>query len=355
MNRLRFLYCLLIIPFYSIPLAADAQSLFLQTIYGSTRIDEPVLIELINSKAMQRLKKINQYGVMKFLNPEQEYTRYEHSMGVLFLMRHFGASIDAQIVGLLHDVSHTAFSHVADYLFDTVQNKSSYQDSIFEWYVENTDVLPILRKYSFDWIYPANVRDSYIMLKDSLPHLCADRLEYNLYGGYIEGWLSQEEVQEIVRHIHYKNAQWIFDDVQYARIFADVTIALSENIWCAAWNGFVFTKTAQMLKRALEINCITMDDLIFSYDEKVWQMLQSCQDIKVKKDIAAILHYKEHFCLGSLEDHDIYIKGKFRGVDPLVQTRVGTKTLSEIDEEFKMLYVQAKETLNKGWYIKEIV
>src|ERR1700735_4632442 len=89
----------------------------IDTIYGSTIITEPVLIELINrSEAIKRLKYVNQYGVMKFIKPEDEYTRFQHSLGVLYLLRRFGASLAEQVMGLLHDVSHTAFSHIADYI-----------------------------------------------------------------------------------------------------------------------------------------------------------------------------------------------------------------------------------------------
>src|SRR5580658_5391659 len=84
----------------------DRVSIIITTIYGSATITEPILIELLQSQAINRLQHINQYGIMKFVTKE-EYTRYEHSVGVLYLLRHFGASLEEQVMGLLHDVSHT--------------------------------------------------------------------------------------------------------------------------------------------------------------------------------------------------------------------------------------------------------
>lgn len=97
------------------------------SVFGKFEVKEPVLIELLNSKAMQRLKMISQVGI-----PDKYYSygcgsRYEHSLGVLFLLKKLDASLEEQVAGLLHDVSHTAFSHVADWVFGTKENEN-YQD-----------------------------------------------------------------------------------------------------------------------------------------------------------------------------------------------------------------------------------
>ena len=87
-------------------------------VYGDVEIDEPVLIELINSDALQRLKHINQAGASKYIMPKP-VTRFEHCVGAMILLKRLGASLEEQIAGLLHDVPHTAFSHVIDFVFKT--------------------------------------------------------------------------------------------------------------------------------------------------------------------------------------------------------------------------------------------
>src|SRR5690242_7788429 len=89
----------------------------LQTIYGTFEIQEPVIIDLLESQAMQRLKKINQHGINDVVNPEYAFSRYDHSVGVFILTRMFGGSLEEQVAALLHDVSHTVFSHVGDLIF----------------------------------------------------------------------------------------------------------------------------------------------------------------------------------------------------------------------------------------------
>ena len=39
-------------------------------------------------------------------------THFEHSLGAFILVRRLDAALDEQIAALLHDASHTAFSHV---------------------------------------------------------------------------------------------------------------------------------------------------------------------------------------------------------------------------------------------------
>lgn len=88
-----------------------------ETFYGPVEVKEPVLLELIQSPAMQRLKHVNQYGVAFFTTHREEYTRYDHSLGVFAILRKNNASLEEQISGLLHDISHTVFSHTGDWIF----------------------------------------------------------------------------------------------------------------------------------------------------------------------------------------------------------------------------------------------
>lgn len=40
-------------------------------------------------------------------------------MGVMLLIKKLNGSIEEQIAGWIHDISHTAFSHLIDYVFDS--------------------------------------------------------------------------------------------------------------------------------------------------------------------------------------------------------------------------------------------
>lgn len=349
------LFTLLHIPLIitsSVILALDP--MVIHTIYGDVTITEPVLIELLHSQAVQRLNRINQYGVMKFLNPAEEYTRYQHSIGVLYLLRHFEAALEEQVMGLLHDVSHTAFSHVADFLFDTVLDKYSYQDKIFEWYITQTDLGAILEQYDMAWICPLEVRDQFKMLKDNLPKLCVDRLEYNLYGGYLEGLLTKDDIGFIIDSLSYKDKQWIFDNAYAARLFADVTLHLTTEIWCADWNCFVYHEMAQLLKRAYDVGIITHNDLIFSDDATIWTTVSASSDPIIQQQIERIMHHRRYFTAGESENCDYTTQGKFRWIDPLVMTDSDPELLSILDQSFTEYITAMKERFKEPHYIKYV-
>src|SRR5690554_5599914 len=95
----------------------------IETFYGLIDVEEPLLLELIEHPAFQRLKGVHQYGVSYYTTHKEEYTRYDHSLGVFALLRAKGSPLKEQVAGLLHDVSHTAFSHVGDWIFGKINQE----------------------------------------------------------------------------------------------------------------------------------------------------------------------------------------------------------------------------------------
>ena len=80
--------------------------------------------------------------------------------------------------GLLHDVSHTVFSHVADYIFhDGSGRYQNFQDDELEGFIERSEIPEILNKYGINC--KDILDDSKFLLKErELPDLCADRIDY---------------------------------------------------------------------------------------------------------------------------------------------------------------------------------
>jgi len=56
-------------------------------IYGIVTIDEPVLTALIHSQAVQRLHNVLQHGITGLIGLTTPITRFEHSLGVMLLVR----------------------------------------------------------------------------------------------------------------------------------------------------------------------------------------------------------------------------------------------------------------------------
>ncbi|MDG2658737.1 hypothetical protein P7M12_23850, partial [Vibrio parahaemolyticus] len=60
---------------------------------------DPVVEELIVSKSVQRLKGIHQTGASYLVNKEWNVTRFDHSVGVMLLVKKLGGSVEEQIAG----------------------------------------------------------------------------------------------------------------------------------------------------------------------------------------------------------------------------------------------------------------
>src|SRR5947208_342923 len=88
-------------------------------VYGDAVIEEPGILELIGCPTFERLKGVRQAGPSALAFPFKNVTRFEHSLGVFLLLRRLGADRREQVAGLLHDISHTAFSHAVDFLISS--------------------------------------------------------------------------------------------------------------------------------------------------------------------------------------------------------------------------------------------
>ena len=159
-------------------------------LYGEFEVDQ-VVEELILSKSVQRLKGIHQTGASYLVNKEWNVTRFDHSVGVMLLVKKLGGSVEEQIAGLLHDVSHTAFSHVVDYVFDN--RNESYHEEIFSSVVKHSEIPAILAKYGYTYEEILLDDSKWTLLERSAPELCADRVDYTLRDMYTYGYISLEE------------------------------------------------------------------------------------------------------------------------------------------------------------------
>ncbi|MBT2664897.1 hypothetical protein J7J00_05270 [Bacillus sp. ISL-4] len=119
----------------------------LDSIYGKY-IVEGVLEELILSIPVQRLKGIHQGGASYLVNEKWDVTRFDHSPGVMLLIKALAGSLEEQIAGLLHAVSHTAFSHVIDFVLDC--KDEDYHEKIYEHVIMESEIPFILKKYGYD-------------------------------------------------------------------------------------------------------------------------------------------------------------------------------------------------------------
>lgn len=198
-------------------------------IYGEVKIKEPVLIELLNSPSVLRLKKISQFGIPDKYYHLKNFHRYEHSVGVMILLKKLGATLEEQIAGLLHDVSVLAFSHVADWVFGSgSKGIEDYHDSIHERFVKKTEIPKILKEFDFDIDRILNEKN-FTLLERKAPDLCADRVDYALRE--FKYWLNPKIVKSCIKELVNYSGEIVFSNQKAALNFAVNYLVLQTKHW----------------------------------------------------------------------------------------------------------------------------
>lgn len=310
-------------------------------LYGDWEINESVLLELLVSEPVQRLKGIAQYGVPDPYYHLKNYSRYKHSVGVMLLLRRLGASLEEQVAGLLHDVSHTAFSHVIDWVVGEGKTEN-FQDEQHEEILTRSAIPEILTKHGFLLDRITNYH-LFKLLEREAPDLCADRVDYALRE--IPGAIGQE----IIQKLRVKNKNIVMADKAGALLFGREYLKLQINHWGGFEAASRYRLFANLLREALEKKVITMVD--FGQDDAyVINKILESGDWGLEKQLKAL----ENKSLAALPKSKVVVYKKFRYVDPLFIDGDNLVRASEADIEFKKEIEDARQENGKGIRIAEI-
>ena len=96
-------------------------------VFGFIKIKRGLLYDIVQHPLFQRLNRINQLGLASVVYPGARHTRFQHSLGALYLMTEavkslsekgvyiFDSEAEAvQAAILMHDIGHGPFSHVLE-------------------------------------------------------------------------------------------------------------------------------------------------------------------------------------------------------------------------------------------------
>ncbi len=302
--------------------------------YGEEEINEPVLIKLINSKPVQRLKKISQYGIPDEYYHKNNYSRYDHSIGVLILLRKFKAGIKEQIAGLLHDISHTAFSHVIDWAIGD-STKEDFQDNNHLNVLKNSEIPLILKKYGFDYNEISNL-DKFSLLEKEAPSLCADRIDYTLRELHKDGF----DIGFFLENLMNKDNMIVFKNLESAEKFAYQYLRLQNEHWAGAQAKVRYFILGSILKRAFENKIITIEDTILHADMDIIKKLKESFDNIIIGNLKLL---KNRLSIEESGNKGILLKKKFRYIDPEVLFNGEILRVSELSKEYALVLENEKK------------
>ena len=215
------------------------------------------LEEVAKTKPVQRLKNIHQGGAMFLAYPHIKTSRFEHSLGVCHLIKILGGNEREQIAGLLHDLPHTAFSHVIDYVLEN--NGEDFHEQHKLRFLLNQELSATLLSIGFkseDFLEDEHFQ----ILEAEHPALCADRIDYTLRDLIAWGKITQQEARLFVDSLVFVESEIAVKSVFWGQWFKDNYDYLNQHIFRDYKNVAANTMFSQLLKKALSINAIAVED-----------------------------------------------------------------------------------------------
>ncbi|MEQ8786514.1 MAG: HD domain-containing protein [Pirellulaceae bacterium] len=185
-----------------------------------------LLLQLINTKEFQRLRRIKQLGLSQLVFPGADHSRFAHSIGVMHVARRFLERVaricpqcldDEQrtvvlAAALLHDVGHGPFSHAFEKVtsekhekrtLEIIANPSTQVNAVLRGYDEK---LPERLKMFFGEDFEEEQPDAEIpayLTQVVTSQLDADRFDYLLRDSFATGTdYGQFDLEWLIQHLH---------------------------------------------------------------------------------------------------------------------------------------------------------
>jgi len=163
-------------------------------VHGYVEVEDYALA-LLDSPVLQRLRYIHQLGFSYLVYPGANHTRFEHSLGTMYLAdvasRKFGLS-DAErtlvtAAALLHDIGHGPFSHASEPILEQLLHRT--HDDIEG--IVHEQVGDVLRQHGID-----------------PDEICAVVNGHHALSGIIHGDLDVDRMDYLLRDAYYTGAPY---------------------------------------------------------------------------------------------------------------------------------------------------
>jgi len=195
---------------------------------------EGLALDLLDTPALQRLRRVSQLGTVSLVYPSANHTRFEHSLGVYHLaslaIEHLPIrdrpARRLRAAALLHDVGHAPFSHNVEDLL--ARRTGRYHDEVHDRLADG-EVAAVLREHDVD---PGAVAD-----------LVAGE---GRYGQLISGELDVDRADYLVRDAHHTGVP--YGTIDHSRLVRELTFRDGDLV---LEGGNVQTAESLLIARAL--------------------------------------------------------------------------------------------------------
>jgi uncharacterized protein len=296
-------------------------------VYGRISVEDAGILELIGCPTFQRLKGVMQAGPSSLAFPFKDVTRFAHSLGVFVLLRRLKAPRREQVAGLLHDISHTAFSHAVDFVFTS--QEQDHHEHLKPLMLDRPDLALALARLGYK---PSEFYDDtiYPLLEQPIPWLCADRLDYFLRDGLACGVVTSDFIQRVLGALVVVDERMVLRDVDVARQAAALFATMNRNWWASPTEAFIYNEFADALREGLRLGVLERDDLM-TEDMLVLAKLDASASRKIARKLKTIRNLRPE----STDGYVPRIVPKERWLDPPILTDGSVQRLSELERKKK--------------------
>jgi len=135
-------------------MSAEPWGFIKDPIYGYVAITE-LEKTVIDTRVVQRLRRLRQLAGAEFVYPGANHTRFEHSLGAMHLAGLLGEKISGKeeeiqafrLAALLHDVGHGPFSHIFEHILSRCNRT---HEDITTWLIEKSELADVLKAAGID-------------------------------------------------------------------------------------------------------------------------------------------------------------------------------------------------------------
>jgi len=313
--------------------------------YGRFEIGHRVLEGVIGTDAVQRLRKINQYGAWQFILPRLRTSRFDHSIGACYLLGRLGASLEEQLAGLVHEISHTAFSHSTDSIYG---QDGTRRQSLFEKAMMRSGIPMVLRKYG---IRPQSLLETqrFQLLDKPFPDLCADRLDCFFRDSVLLGICSPAQVHMFMNYLTKEDNEIMLVDTMAAKKMALAYMECSKKLWASPTHAASCKIMADAIRHAMMANIVSQDDL-FLADQDLYRKMKVSGNPNVVPKLDMIS--PTFFAVHNPQKYDFFVKPNAGCIDPKVLHAGNISRLSEIDPEYKALLEGFVARASQGYFLR---
>jgi HD superfamily phosphohydrolase len=164
-------------------------------VHGYIEVPLPAL-EVLDSPTLQRLRYIRQLGFSYLVYPGANHTRFEHSLGTMYLAdimaRQLMLTEDERklvmLAALIHDIGHGPFSHAIEPVMEGLCGRTH---SDVSWFTEDRDLMDILDRSG------VNADETLKLIRGSHP-----------LSGILHGDLDVDRMDYLLRDAHYTGAPY---------------------------------------------------------------------------------------------------------------------------------------------------